>query len=230
METATQTLHRLTSVAEFDEERVWEPPVDDPRVVHGLAANDLDRLPWFYKRYDDRLPRIELPRDLPPTTASTVEVLAGSADVPRRELDLPQLGRLLHLSAGVVRTSPRRYGDHLFRAAGSAGGRFPLATAAQRAGDRDELGPAWEFGPAVDVSVRESPPVEDVVRRRGSQRLMDPTASLPDAMLRTSIASALRGVQVPHWVAVHRSWPWPKSEPFCIVATVGATASWSARS
>src|SRR5581483_3568457 len=28
---------------------------------------------------------------------------------------------------------------------------FPLVTAAQRAGDVDELGPAWEWGPPVDV-------------------------------------------------------------------------------
>jgi SagB-type dehydrogenase family enzyme len=34
--------------------------------------------------------------------------------------------RLLYLSAGVVRTMERPYGTHLFRAAGSAGGRFPL--------------------------------------------------------------------------------------------------------
>ena len=39
---------------------------------------------------------------------------------------LETLARLLFLSSGVVRTSHRRGRDWLFRAAGSAGGRFPL--------------------------------------------------------------------------------------------------------
>ena len=72
------------------------------------------------------LPRVPLPRDLPATTAPAVAVLAGTADVSPTELDLPQLSRLLHLSAGVVRTTERPYGTWFFRAAGSAGGRFPL--------------------------------------------------------------------------------------------------------
>jgi len=40
--------------------------------------------------------------------------------------DLPGLARLLHLSAGVVRVMERGNRRWLFRAAGSAGGRFPL--------------------------------------------------------------------------------------------------------
>jgi hypothetical protein len=123
VETATQILHRLTS---YEPGRDWDVPVDDPRVVQDLQANDLARLPWLFKRYVQRLPRLSLPRDLPPATAPAVAVLAGAADVPRTELDLAQLSRLLHLSAGVVRTMERPYGTHLFRAAGSAGGRFPL--------------------------------------------------------------------------------------------------------
>jgi hypothetical protein len=55
-----------------------------------------------------------------------VAVLAGTAEVSRVPLDLAQLSRLLYLSAGVVRTMERSYGIHPFRAAGSAGGRFPL--------------------------------------------------------------------------------------------------------
>ena len=53
---------------------------------------------------------------------------AGPRGERRRahNLDLPHLARLLHLSAGVVRTSERLYATWLFRAAGSAGGRFPL--------------------------------------------------------------------------------------------------------
>ncbi len=123
METATQALHRLTS---YEPGREWTEPPDDPRAVRSFEPNDLDRLPWFYKRYAPSLPRVALPRELPPTTASTVAVLAGTADVPPNEVDLPQLARLLHLSAGVVRTTERPYATWLFRAAGSAGGRFPL--------------------------------------------------------------------------------------------------------
>jgi SagB-type dehydrogenase family enzyme len=123
VENATQTLHRLTS---YEPGRAWDAPVDDPRVVQDLQVNDLDRLPWFYKRYETVLPRVALPRDLPLTTAPAVAVLAGIADVAPSRMDLPQLSRLLHLSAGVVRTMERPYGTWLFRAAGSAGGRFPL--------------------------------------------------------------------------------------------------------
>jgi hypothetical protein len=123
VETATQTLHRLTS---YEPGREWTEPVDDPRVLQHLEVNDLARLPWFFKRYAQPLPRVLLPRDLPKTTAPAVAVLAGTADVARTELDLPHLSRLLHLSAGVVRTAERPYGTFLFRAAGSAGGRFPL--------------------------------------------------------------------------------------------------------
>ena len=126
MENATQTLHRLTSTGPFEEGTEWEPPVDDPRVLRDLVVNDLDRLPWFYKRYPDALPRVALPADLPTTTASTVDVLAGTAEIPPAELNLDHLARVLHLAAGVVRTTRRPYGTLLFRAAGSAGGRFPL--------------------------------------------------------------------------------------------------------
>lgn len=122
-ETPTQILHRLTA---YEPGRDWDEPIDDPRVLQDLEVNDLDRLPWFYKRYAADLPRIPLPRDLPATTAPCLTVLAGTAAVGRGELDLPHLARLLYLSAGVVRTSERPYGTYPFRAAGSAGGRFPL--------------------------------------------------------------------------------------------------------
>jgi hypothetical protein len=64
VESATQTLHRLTSVERFDAAREIEPPVDDPGVVQGFTPMDLSRLPWFYKRYADGLPRIDLPGGL----------------------------------------------------------------------------------------------------------------------------------------------------------------------
>jgi hypothetical protein len=123
VETATQTLHRLTS---YEPEREWDQPVDDPRILQDLVTNDVERLPWFYKRYADSLPRVELPRGLPETTVPTVAVLSGTAEVASRELDLSQLARVLNLAAGVVRTTERPYATWLFRAAGSAGARFPL--------------------------------------------------------------------------------------------------------
>jgi SagB-type dehydrogenase family enzyme len=338
--TVTQTLHRLTS---YDADREWTEPGDDPRIVGDLEVNDLTRFPWFTKRYAAELPRVELPRELPPTSASTIEVLAGTSDVPATDLDLLSLSRLLHLSAGIVRTAERPYATWLFRAAGSAGGRFPLelyvavpeghavpagvhwydapahallriadppsgdapaivvtgvpwrtgwryrerwfrhvywdagtmlsqllasadaagipadlytafpdadvaalvgadrvhewpvavigigdgspalratgravvgdvdaaplefplVTAAQRAGELEALGPAWDRGAAVEVPLIDAPPVDTVVLRRGSQRLMDPTAGLPGDVLRTCMVTAMRGIDVPHAVAVH---------------------------
>jgi len=123
VETATQALHRLTS---YEPGREWDQPIDDPRVLQDLSTNDVERLPWFYKRYEGSLPRIELPRELPATTAPAVAVLAGIADVAPAELELAQLSRLLHLSYGVVRMVERPYATWLFRAAGSAGARSPL--------------------------------------------------------------------------------------------------------
>lgn len=137
-ETATQTFHRLTS---YEPGRDWTKPADDRRVVQDLQVNDLSRLPWFFKQYPQRLPRIPLPRELPGTAAPAIAVLAGTAQAAPAALDLPQLSRLLYLAAGVVRTMERPYGTHPFRAAGSAGGRFPSrSTSRCRAADRCRRG------------------------------------------------------------------------------------------
>ena len=322
---------------------MWDPAVDDPRVVTTFTPNDTRRLPWFFKRYGAALPRVVLPRELPPTDAPAVSVLAGIAELAASDLDLAQLSRLLHLSAGVVRTTVRPYATWLFRAAGSAGGRFPLEvyvavpsgsrlpagvhwyhprdhalvrigpppaggvptvvvtgvpwrtgwryrergyrhvywdagtmlsqllaladsaglrprlysrfpdapvaelvgadrihewpvavvalgadtpaveptgpaapgevdaapiefpleTEAQRAGDLDALGPPWDPGPPVDVPISDGDPVEDVVLARGSIRRLDRRRGLPEEVLRTSMLAAMRGIGVPHFVAVH---------------------------
>ncbi len=342
METATQLLHRLTS---YEPGREWDDVIDDPRLVLDLKPNDFDHFPLFYKRYPGDLPRFELPRDLPRTEPSTIEVLAGTAEVTARDLDLPHLARLVHLSAGIVRTSKRSNGiTHLFRAAGSAGGRFPLElyvlipanlpglpagvhwydpadhalvqvapapdgggaaivvtgvpwrtgwryrergyrhiywdagtmlaqtlalahsagfparlyttfpdqavtelvgadgvhewpvavvglgsqppaltptgpavagevdtdpvefpleTAAQRAGDTTVLGAPWPEGEPVDVPEAAADPVETVVLTRGSQRRMDPTRGLPKNTLTTGLQLAVRGIELPQFVAVH---------------------------
>jgi SagB-type dehydrogenase family enzyme len=339
-ETATQTFHRLTS---YEPGRDWTKPADDRRVVQDLQVNDLSRLPWFFKRYPQRLPRIPLPRELPGTAAPAIAVLAGTARAAPATLDLPHLSRLLYLSAGVVRTMERPYGTHPFRAAGSAGGRFPLdvyvalpdggplppgthwydpqehalvrigpaprgsvpamvvtgvpwrtgwryrergwrhvywdagtmlaqllaaadsagvpaalytrfpdvtvaaltgadrvhevpvavvalgsgvpaleasgpanvgqvdaapvefplVTAAQRAGESDQLGETWDRGAPADVTATSPMTVEAVVAARGSQRRMDPAQALPWEVLRTCMSVAARGTGVPHRVVVH---------------------------
>jgi hypothetical protein len=94
--------------------------------VQDLEVNDLERVPWPYKRYDRDLPRTQLPGELPATTAPALSVLAGTAGPTEADLDLAQLARVLFLSAGVVRAAERNGRRTLFRAAGSAGGRFPL--------------------------------------------------------------------------------------------------------
>ena len=361
METATQTLHRLTSYtwpwyepSRGEPDLVWTVPVDDPRVLQDLDVNDLDRLPWFYKRYGEDLPRVPLPRDLPPTTSPAVSVLAGTAEVPAAAVDLRHLSRLLHLSAGVVRTMVldrnsqgrafRERTTWLFRAAGSAGGRFPLelyvavpdsspdlppgvhwydpedhtlvrigpppsgdapvivvtgvpwrtgwryrergfrhvywdagtmlaqllavadsaghaarlhtrfpddaaaavvgadrthewpvavvafgdgtpaleptgdatagevdaaplefplVTDAQRGGELEVLGQAWDRGAPADVPIEGLSPIETVVLARGSQKLMDPNRGLPERTLRTAMVAAMRGIRIPHFVVVH---------------------------
>jgi len=362
-ETASQTLHRLTSHGPFDAEnpdQLWEPPVDDPRVVADLVVNDTERLPWFYKRYDLGLPTLPLPRALPTTTTSTIGVVAGTAAIPPRRLDLPQASRLLHLSAGVTRTMVRPYATWLFRAAGSAGGRFPLElylavpeghdvpagvhwyqpeahalvqvgpppdggvptvvvtgvpwrtgwryrergyrhvywdagtmlsqllavassaglepslftrfpdaavtslvgadgihewpvavvtlgggtpaivatglattgrvdsapvefpleTAVQRAGDMDILGHPWDKPDPVETPITDGPPLDTVVLSKGSTRLLDRTKGVSLDMFRTSMLAAMRGIDVPHVVAVHAVdgvapgiYRWPESEP-----------------
>jgi hypothetical protein len=338
-ETATQALHRLTS---YQPGREWTEPAGDDRIVQGLEVNDLARLPWPYKRYEQELPRRALPTQLPTTAAPALSVLAGTARPPDAEPDLAQLARLLFLSAGVVRTSQRNGRRTLFRAAGSAGGRFPLelyvaaprgtalppgvhwydperhalvevgpppsgqgpaivvtgvpwrtgwryrergyrhvywdagtmlaqllalapsaglearlfarfpdatieslvgadgihefavavvslasgdpdvtpsgdpvkgavdsaplefplVTAAQRAGRLDTWGEPWPTGEPTEAT-EGGPTVEEVVLRRSSQRRMNPTRGLPRSLLTTSMAAAMRGIEVPHWVVVH---------------------------
>jgi hypothetical protein len=80
---------------------------------------------------------------------------------------------------------------------------FPLVTAAQRAGELASLGPELRRGEAVDLAVTDNTSLDDVVLRRGSARLLDPHRSVPRAWLRDSLAAAMRGITVPHWVAVN---------------------------
>ncbi|HEY6794219.1 MAG TPA: nitroreductase family protein [Kineosporiaceae bacterium] len=116
-------LHRLTA---YPLGRRWNEPVtDDPRVRHDLVSCDPDTMPPQFKAYAADLPTLALPRELPPVAAPATAVLAGHP-CPAWPLDAAQLGRLLFLGAGVVRVAEVRGGRMAFRAAGSAGGRFPL--------------------------------------------------------------------------------------------------------
>ena len=360
-------LHRLTS---YGTDRDWDVPADDPRVRHDFTPMDRATRPPFLKAYAADLPTLDLPRDLPDPGVPAVDVLAGQPG-PRRQVDAPQLGRLLFLCAGVVRVRERRGQTWPFRAAGSAGGlfplevyvsaigvqgvpdgmhwydgrqhqlrlvgpaaeggsttvvvtgipgrtgwkyaergwrhvhwdagtmlaqllaaadsaglspslrttfpdqevrrlvgadgvlefpvalvtlgegspaitptgpaaegvlpdlEFPLVTAAQRAGDREKLGDPWPT-PRAEILPKSTPgraggrdlgrisapgkgdggddgavegggpeSLDAVILRRGSQRLMDRTRTLPRSTLEWSMQVALRGIDVPHWVVVH---------------------------
>ncbi|WP_127506471.1 hypothetical protein [Actinoplanes solisilvae] len=115
-------LHRLTS---YSPAREWNVPTDDPRVRRDLKPNDVDLLPPQVKGYPDGLPTTPLPRDLPDPGVPAAAVLSGQP-APRQPLDAAHLGRVLFLGAGVVRTTERFGRPFLYRAAGSAGARFPL--------------------------------------------------------------------------------------------------------
>ncbi len=121
---ASRLFHALTAMSTG---RPWDRPVDDPRVVQDFTANDFAQWPHPAKVYPDGLPRTELPTDLPAAAVPATAVLAGRAEVAPSTLDLPALARLLFLSSGVVRILPREgRPPQFFRAAGSAGARFPL--------------------------------------------------------------------------------------------------------
>ncbi|MEZ0115537.1 SagB-type dehydrogenase family enzyme [Catenulispora sp. EB89] len=344
-ETATGVLHRLTS---YIPERPWDVPVDDPRVRQDVVSCDPARRTPTVKSYGGELARIALPRELPVSGVAALAVLGGVSGAAA-PVDLAGLSRLLFLAAGVVRTAEREEGTMLYRAAGSAGNRFPLdlyvaipegagadlpagvhwydavehalvriapapaeaggaptvvvtgipwrtgwryvergyrhiywdagtmlsqlltladsagyaprlysrfpdvavselvgadrvhewpvavvslgegapsitatgaavagvidanavefplVTAAQQAGDMDSLGEPWDLGGAApaDEAIPESATLDQVITKRSSQRRMDPTRGLPLDTLRTSMALALRGIDLPHWIAVH---------------------------
>ncbi len=80
---------------------------------------------------------------------------------------------------------------------------FPLATAAQRAGDADALGFPISRGEPLDVPPAGAVPLNEVLLARSSYRRLDPHRSLPRASLTAAMAVALRGVDVPHFVVVN---------------------------
>lgn len=116
--------HQLSSYGSVDRLRA---PAESPLVLKDFETDVLETFPAPCKRYPAGLPRIQLPRTWRRAGGSATDVLAGRYSPPRGTLDLAQLARLLHLSAGVVRTAERADGRHFrFRPSGSAGGLFPL--------------------------------------------------------------------------------------------------------
>jgi SagB-type dehydrogenase family enzyme len=116
--------HELTS---YSSEREWTIPLDHPLLLRDFVPNDLETWPAACKAYPDGLPVVALPRSWPAVAAPAAAVLAGRHTAAPAGLDVPALARLLHLAAGVVRVVERTDRPTLLlRAAGSAGGRFPL--------------------------------------------------------------------------------------------------------
>ena len=79
---------------------------------------------------------------------------------------------------------------------------FPLITAAQRAGDGEALGAPWAPAP-LDVAPPAAKELDDVILHRGSTRRMDASATVARAAYEFALAAALRGISIPHYVAVH---------------------------
>ena len=152
-------LHRLTSYVPY---REWDVPVDDPRVRQDLAQNDPETVPPPMKEYPDGLPATSLPRDLPDPGAPATGVLAGRA-YPPQSLDAAQLGRILFLGAGVVRTAERNGRRVLFRASGSAGARFPLEVYASTRGVVGVDDGVYWYDGARHALVRVGPPAAGAV-------------------------------------------------------------------
>ena len=121
LESGAGLLHRLTC---YTPDQDWDVPVDDPRVRHDLVPNDLDTIPPPVKQYDAGLPVTPLPRELPDPGISATAVLAGARLRAGRSTRRSSAGS--STSARAWSGPERDWGQVLFRAAGSAGGRFPL--------------------------------------------------------------------------------------------------------
>lgn len=140
----TRRYHQLSSYRSVDE---WRAPAEAPLVLGNFEPDVLETFPAPCKTYPAGLPVVELPLSWPSGTAS------------RGPLDLPQLARLCHLSAGVIRTSERPDGRfYRFRASGSAGGLFPLELYVAARGVRDLADGVYWFDPLRHALVEIGPP------------------------------------------------------------------------
>jgi SagB-type dehydrogenase family enzyme len=156
--------HRLSSFT-YVPEAEWPtptgpPPIDDPLVLQDFVPYDFERMPPHCKDYPPGLPVVELPREWPRIETPATTVLAGQQAGAPAPLDLPGVARLMHLSAGVVRV---RFDDWrnrtwLFRAAGSAGGRFPLEVYVSARGVEGLPDGVHWYDPVAHALVQVGPP------------------------------------------------------------------------
>jgi SagB-type dehydrogenase family enzyme len=147
--------HDLTSYAP---EREWTTPLDDRLLLKDFVPNDLATWPAPCKAYPPGLPVVELPRSWPAVPAPATAVLAGRQAAAPRVLDVPALARLLYLSAGVVRVVERADRPTLLlRAAGSAGGRFPLEVYVSARGVEDLADGVHWYDPVGHALVQVGP-------------------------------------------------------------------------
>ncbi|MFD1321337.1 nitroreductase family protein [Micromonospora sonneratiae] len=141
---ASHTYHRLTN---YSPERPWHEPLDDPRLVTGFEICDKDRRPPEFKTYDEGLPVVDLPVDLPRHPLPATAVLGGATAAGRHDLTLAELARLLYYSGGIVRYRDTADGRVHYRAAGSAGNRHPLELYAVTSGLAGLPGGVWHHDP-----------------------------------------------------------------------------------
>jgi SagB-type dehydrogenase family enzyme len=196
VESATGTLHRLTS---YEPSTAWDDAQDDPRLLQDFEPNDNGRRTLFTKRYGGPLPRTPLPRELPVTTSPALAVLAGTLQPEAATLDLAGLSRVLHLSAGVVRTGKRDWGTFLYRAAGSAGGRFPLELYVAIPDGNPGLPPGvhW-YDPVEHALVQVGPPPKQT---QSSPKAQAPTIVVTGIPWRTGWRYRERGFRHIYWDA-----------------------------
>jgi hypothetical protein len=184
-ETVTRTLHRLTS---YEQGRNWDVPADDARLLR-FTTSEMDRVPRQYKRYD--LPRRSLPREWPSGRMPAVAALAGSSLSPPVMPDLTAVARMFFLSAGVTRTKEWRGRSFLFRASGSAGGRFPI-----------ELYLAVPEGSALPSGVHWYDPLQHALVEIGAPPVGGaPTVVVTGLPWRTGWRYAERGYRHVYWDA-----------------------------
>ena len=143
-----------------------------PRLLQDFEPNVLATFPAPCKAYPAGLPTVAMPREWPASGSSTTAVLAGR-HAAAASPNLARLARVLHLSSGVVRVAERDDGRRfLFRAAGSAGGRFPPRSTSRPAASR--VSRTVSTG-----STRRTTPSSRSVRRRKVKRRRSSSQAFP---------------------------------------------------
>jgi SagB-type dehydrogenase family enzyme len=108
---------------------------------------------------------------------------------------------LIGLGAGEPAIHPT--GDAIPGSIGETPTEFPLLTLAQRAGNLTMLGQPWAAALPLTAAFPDSAVLDTVILRRGSARRMDPESTVGFGVFQFSMAAAMRGMTVPHFIAVH---------------------------